>query len=122
MHANVALEEFGAVRAQSPNVCDDWTADHAQNARVWRDLVDPPDAEKRPYCVCLNDLLGASDADDTRRELAFLQQQLCSLFPVPSSLERRDAPNPCGACLADGTCTGVAEGVGAEEDELAVPL
>ncbi|KAH3767503.1 n-acetylglucosamine-1-phosphotransferase subunits alpha beta [Pelomyxa schiedti] len=88
IHANVAIEEFGATKERSPNFGGAWTANHTLNTALWSKLK-----SMRPFCVCLQDDLEFDAQSD--KEIAYLQSLLCEMFPTKSSLEKRDEPELC---------------------------
>ncbi|KAH3762289.1 sugar phosphotransferase [Pelomyxa schiedti] len=87
LHANVALEEFHATIAKGYNSGGSWTSDHSNNVAVWKTIA------SRPYCACLQDGLGDDPA--SKKEIDFLEEKFCELFPTPSSFELKTQTNPC---------------------------
>ena len=86
MHANVALEEFGAHAApHSTNLYGVWTPDARRNTAFWHSIWARPHA-----CVCMNDNLDNSPA--SAREISRLQQLFQRKFPRPSFIEKQDPP------------------------------
>ena len=86
---NVALEEHLGTRG-SPITSGyaTWTHDHRRNAAAWKRL-----AASHAKCLCIQD--GFEDSPNVDAEVAFLERQLCEMFPEKSSFERPDEPNPC---------------------------
>ncbi|KAH3745132.1 Stealth protein CR4, conserved region 4 [Pelomyxa schiedti] len=88
LHANAALEEFGAQKAKAVNIGGWWTGNHSLNVNLWEKII-----KRKPYCVCLQDNLDPNEASE--REIQYLQTVMCSLFPDKSSFEKYSEQNPC---------------------------
>ena len=91
LHANVALEEGIGVSKPSKNSGGSWFSNHTTNENTWNKLMN---ARSSAYCSCLQDRLDASGVD-TEKEIEYLEQQMCKLFPEPSSVELKSVVNPC---------------------------
>ncbi|KAH3756810.1 sugar phosphotransferase [Pelomyxa schiedti] len=91
LHANVALEEFGATRNQGvPNGGGAWTSNHTKNVATWNRII-----SRKLVCVVLQDRIDlALTADE---EIKYLEQLMCSVFPTKSTVERHEQPNPCSS-------------------------
>lgn len=83
MHANVALEEFGAKEVKNiKNIYGTWSPSHQNNMEFWNKIWD-----KGNYCVCMNDRLDNSKTSEN--EIKRLAELFESKFPEPSSVELR---------------------------------
>lgn len=82
MHANVALEEFGAQIKSIKNIYGTWSPSHSSNMEFWDKIWD-----KGNYCVCMNDRLDNTKASEN--EIKVLEKLFESKFPEPSSIELR---------------------------------
>eukprot|EP01105_Mastigella_eilhardi_P001730 TRINITY_DN1209_c0_g1_i2.p1 TRINITY_DN1209_c0_g1~~TRINITY_DN1209_c0_g1_i2.p1 ORF type:complete len:269 (-),score=56.52 TRINITY_DN1209_c0_g1_i2:66-872(-) len=83
MHANVAMEEFGATRSDViQGMYGTWTPNKSKNSDFWRRLW-----RTKPHCACMND--GLDSSNDSQLETKRLQVLFSEQLPVPSRVEKR---------------------------------
>ena len=82
LHANTALEEFGANMFSAFGGYHQWTSNHFKNEAEWRQFM-----ESKFPCACFNDNFSGYVTD--KSEIENLSRKLCTLFPFPSPVEKQ---------------------------------
>lgn len=89
MHNNVALEEGLGKSKKCDTVVVSWGNDHKKNEKGWKGI---------PFWVhsfCLQDGFRDTTGRSYEREVGFLTEKLCKMFPDKSFAESGAEQNPC---------------------------
>jgi len=82
MQANVAIEEFGAVKQDLPGLYGTWTPNRTQNDIFWKKVW----GKKKNICVCMNDRL--DNSAEGNKEIDRLQVLFEEKLPEKSFIEK----------------------------------